>query len=333
MDKTRSILSRFWRGECSLAVSFWVFYVGLTIAAQCILPLTRGIIEGRTFDPTRIFADAIAGFVLLFALGVYQWVGLWRAADRAVARERAGGRHSLAGWSVRVVVALAMANFGRVVVTDVAPGARELYEIAFRGDPSVPPFAMQASPDGTQLRVSGGFQYGLTSRFLEQARTLPALRTVHLSSIGGRLGEALHLAREIRLRGLDTYVSDGCYSACTVAYAAGRRRFLRDGAELGYHTESFLGAALAERQRERRPPARRACRRPSSNGPWRRRRSGCGNRRSPNSPRRRRSPPSYRPNASPARGTSTRRSRLRRPLAQSGRRLFCRRKSREDPDP
>lgn len=246
MEEKRSILSRFWRGDCSLALSFWVFYVGLTIVVQAALPLTRGIIEGRTFDPTRIFADVLVGFVLLSALGLYQWVGLWRAAHRAVARERASGRHSLPGWSVRVVVVLAVANFGRVVVTDVAPSARELYEIAFRDDPSVPPFVVRATSDGTQLLVSGGFKYGLTDRFLKQARALPALRIVHLASIGGRLGEALHLAREIGARGLDTYVSDGCYSACTVAYAAGRQRFIRDGAELGYHAESFLGAALAD---------------------------------------------------------------------------------------
>ena len=246
MDGRRSILARFWRGDCSLAVSFWVFYVGLTLAVQTAFPLTRVAIEGRTYDPPRIFAAVAASCILLSAMGLFQWVGLWRATRRAVESERASGRHSLAGWSIRVIVVLAIVDYGRIVATDVVPSTREFYEIAWRGDPTVPPYAMRATPDGTQLLVFGGFKYGLTRRFLEQADALPALRTVHLASLGGRLGEALHLADEIRAKGLDTYVSEGCYSACTLAFAAGRQRWLLAGATLGYHAESFLGVAVAD---------------------------------------------------------------------------------------
>jgi hypothetical protein len=67
------------------------------------------------------------------------------------------------------------------------------------------------------------------------------VRLVHLDSIGGRLGEGEKLFRLIRARGLSTYVSSKCMSACTLAFAGGRQRFLRKGASLGFHRGAFAG--------------------------------------------------------------------------------------------
>src|SRR5262249_16486954 len=42
-------------------------------------------------------------------------------------------------------------------------------------------------------------------------------------------------------RGLTTYVSSKCMSACTLAFAGGRERYLRQGAVLGFHKGAFPG--------------------------------------------------------------------------------------------
>jgi hypothetical protein len=72
------------------------------------------------------------------------------------------------------------------------------------------------------------------------------IRVVHLDSIGGRIGEAVKLNKVIRSRRLDTYVSSNCMSACTIAFAGGQRRILRNGAILGFHAASFPGMTKAE---------------------------------------------------------------------------------------
>src|SRR5438270_6609347 len=63
-----------------------------------------------------------------------------------------------------------------------------------------------------------------------------------LDSVGGRLGEGEKLYELIRSRGLDTYVSSQCVSACTMAFAGGHNRYLREGAVLGFHKGAFPGA-------------------------------------------------------------------------------------------
>jgi hypothetical protein len=69
---------------------------------------------------------------------------------------------------------------------------------------------------------------------------------VHLDSVGGRLGEGEKMFNLIRARGLTTYVSAKCMSACTLAFAGGRERFLRKDATLGFHRGSFPGARERE---------------------------------------------------------------------------------------
>src|SRR5262249_28257968 len=69
------------------------------------------------------------------------------------------------------------------------------------------------------------------------------LKTVHLDSVGGRLGEGEKLFTLIHERGLNTYVSSRCLSACTLAFAGGRERFLLKGASLGFHKGGFPGVS------------------------------------------------------------------------------------------
>jgi hypothetical protein len=104
--------------------------------------------------------------------------------------------------------------------------------------------------DGAEAEVAGGFKYGLARDAAALFEGAPNLRVVHLNSAGGRLGEAAKLARLIKARGLSTYSADLCASACTVAYAAGRERYLRAGARLGFHRGIFAGSENAPATRQ-----------------------------------------------------------------------------------
>src|SRR5262245_20200430 len=95
--------------------------------------------------------------------------------------------------------------------------------------------------DGTEAEIVGGLKYGLTDDFLKILGASPRVKVVHLNSIGGRLGEGEKLFEVIRGRGLTTYVSSKCMSACTLAFAGGRERYLRQGAVLGFHKGAFPG--------------------------------------------------------------------------------------------
>jgi hypothetical protein len=100
--------------------------------------------------------------------------------------------------------------------------------------------------NGTEAEITGGFKYGLTDDFIKILRASRQIKVVHLDSVGGRVGEAIRLNGVLREQRVDTYVSNGCYSACTVAFAAGRNRFLGSGAVLGFHAPAFPGMSKEE---------------------------------------------------------------------------------------
>ncbi|MCI0499788.1 MAG: right-handed parallel beta-helix repeat-containing protein [Planctomycetales bacterium] len=66
-------------------------------------------------------------------------------------------------------------------------------------------------------------------------RIQPAVKTVIIDSMGGRVYEARKMASVILERKLDTCTVRGCYSAATLPFAAGKSRYLCNEARLGFH--------------------------------------------------------------------------------------------------
>lgn len=61
------------------------------------------------------------------------------------------------------------------------------------------------------------------------------LKTLRLSSDGGRIFAARAIALTVIAHDMDTEVIGRCASACTLIFLAGKRRILLHGAELGFH--------------------------------------------------------------------------------------------------
>lgn len=62
-----------------------------------------------------------------------------------------------------------------------------------------------------------------------------------LDSEGGRIGEAVRIAKLVRERRLDTYVETYCASACTFIFLAGEDRAATAHAKIGFHRAFFPG--------------------------------------------------------------------------------------------
>jgi len=126
----------------------------------------------------------------------------------------------------------------------VVPQLREVLQVAFENDPSIPDYTIRVMRNGTEIEIAGGFKYGLANDMEKIMLASPQIKVVHLNSLGGRLQEAKKVARIVRTKGLVTYTSSECASACSIAFAAGRDRWIRTGAKLGFHRASFAGEEL-----------------------------------------------------------------------------------------
>jgi hypothetical protein len=255
---SRNILAAHWRGELPLWISFWVFGIIGNIIIAAIPSVAIAVFGAdRGYKPTSIFSASTVIWAGIFAIAVWQAVGVWRSATRTAAGcvpsgQEADDQSAAAGlgpfWAglAKIVVVVAFARLLGAFSVEGLPQLSELYKIAFQDDPDIPPYTIRIMRDGTEAEIAGGFKYGLTNDFEALASTAPQLKVVRLDSVGGRLGEGEKLFALIRQRGLNTYVSSRCLSACTLAFAGGHERFLLKGATLGFHKGGFPGVSDTE---------------------------------------------------------------------------------------
>jgi hypothetical protein len=237
-----NFFARYWRGEYSLGTSYWCFVVLGNFAIAILLTAIGALFQiGRGYQPRAIFCSLLSIWAVSLFFAAWQTVGAWRSANRHEVWRRAAGKRARWALAAKIALLLGVLSSATAFATAGWPQLREASRMAFLNDPSIPPYSIRVMRNGTEAEITGGFKYGLTEDFSEMLKTSPAVTVVHLNSVGGRIGEAIRLNGMLRARGMDTYVSSGCYSACTLAFAAGRRRILRNGAVLGFHAPQFPG--------------------------------------------------------------------------------------------
>jgi hypothetical protein len=110
----------------------------------------------------------------------------------------------------------------------------------------IPEYSFRIMRNGSEVEISGGFKYGLTDEFLKLLKASRQIQVVHFDSLGGRIGEAEKLYNVIREHGFITYVPSECASACTLAFAGGKQRYVAQRATLGFHGPAFPGMDKAD---------------------------------------------------------------------------------------
>ena len=247
-----SFLARHWRGELSLPAAYWGVCVLGNVAYAALVGAIVVTVRQENFGFNPWLVIGVLGFIWLtaIALQVFQTVGTWRSAGRYWREKRAEKKWS-AAWAIlaRIAVLLGVVALSAQLLRVGLPQLLEASRIAFLGDPGIADYSLRLTRDGTEAEISGGFKYGLGRDAEKLFASAPNLKVVHLNSGGGRLGEAIKLARLIRERGLVTYSSASCSSACVVAFLAGSERWLKAGARLGFHRENFAGIESTDAMR------------------------------------------------------------------------------------
>jgi hypothetical protein len=230
-----SYWARHWRGALSLPVSFWINGNALSAALVALVMATAST-DAASELPRWFSAAGVAYWLSLLLLTVWQLVGVWRSAANHLAhgKSRCWGR-----------LAQGMVIFGIFasiisLTTAGLPQSIEFAQLALGRDP-VGSYQLRLSRDATEIEVSGAIVFGLTEEIARTLRTQPAVKMIVLNSHGGRVGEARKLRDFITARKLTTFTSAGCFSACTLAYAAGERRLIGKNASLGFHQYAFPG--------------------------------------------------------------------------------------------
>ena len=107
------------------------------------------------------------------------------------------------------------------------------------------PYALGIVAGGEMIEISGSFSRAMPQNLVAMLGRAPRVRTIRFDSPGGHVEPAMQIADIIRSRGLDTYVPRVCASACTVAFLAGKSRFLDTDARMGFHQARAPGVPPA----------------------------------------------------------------------------------------
>jgi hypothetical protein len=239
-SKYQNFIARNWRGEYPLWVAYWIVGLFSNIFAVVVAEAV-GFFSSGAYNPIGILAFLLLLWAFIAALSLWQWVGIWRSAQRQITERATLGRRAPWAGLAKVLVCLSILQFVGLVISRAIPQLSEAANIAFLDDPGLPAYSIRVMNNGTEAEIAGGIKFGLAREFETVLKASNRIHVVHLDSPGGRIGEAAKVNALIRQKGLDTYVESKCLSACTLVFVAGRQRILKKGARLGFHRGSFAG--------------------------------------------------------------------------------------------
>ena len=219
-------IARHWRGEFSLARSFWANY-GLLYAA--FFAVAWAVVVVEDFDSFRLYATIFAFlFGTQFIVFFWMLVGGWRAAGNHICRT--GSRF----WPWVARAALVIHAMALVVL--VAPNVALMTVIGAGFDPFNKFRIVRTG--SKELMVQGFIGSNLPGEISGLLDAAPEIEWIRLESAGGRIGAAREFARAIGDRGLKVRVWDECSSACFVAFMAADLRAASRHAKIGLHAYS-----------------------------------------------------------------------------------------------
>ncbi len=230
-----------WQGRHAWPLTLIVSVLGATTMYSALLwqmPLTR---------PGVAIAIWITTGVLLLT---WQITGTLRAV-------RASLSPPSEPWSV-------WGGYATVLVAVVFVGLKMLDGVVRHLPKPVPQAALRGNTYAVILdeaarlaTIRGELNYASLAAITDHLTQRPKIRRLILDSAGGQIFAARAIADQIEKLGLDTHVDNRCFSACTIAFMAGRKRTLGPNGRLGFHRYAFQGRLqvetidpLAEQQRD-----------------------------------------------------------------------------------
>jgi ATP-dependent protease ClpP protease subunit len=229
-------IRRHWRGEFSLAKSFWVNNVLLNISIDFIGYVLLAVFSHSFIITTRI--EFVGYFVEIFVILPWQMIGLWRSC---IAHIKQYDRRI---WA-RVAQVIIVLNVVMIVPTLVwtFPSIRQSFHYAFLMDAG-DYYTMNIEHEGTILSLKCAIIPGLSNVVEKTLKDNPQIEGLILNTPGGYSEEGFRLAEVVSRYKLNTYVIYDCCSAGTLAFVAGKQRYVTKLAFLGFHQSGFNSSEM-----------------------------------------------------------------------------------------
>jgi len=208
-----------WMGRLGFGVTLYVNLLGISFVVSTFPIKNWPYWQGNL------------GVVGIAALLVWQVVGGMRRATRERAEQGAGNN----AWMLYLGVIAAVVLIGFQLIDVIATR----YFIEPRAKTIFGNDDFSAKLKGNTIRLGGEVNYLMYQALLIMLNQHPKVTRISIESNGGIVFAGRSIAKLLEVRTLTTQVETYCYSACTLVFAAGKKRVLLPGAKLGFHGYSF----------------------------------------------------------------------------------------------
>lgn len=232
-QKSGSFITRHWRGEYGLAWTILVNVLALGFVYLLVSINSVSYFAGNLSPSGRQILISIETLVTL-ALVTWQQVGLVRSILRSKERGASGIARFFA-WLVSPLPLL----IGFIAFVGWIGAIVRLAEInSPTGADGAPVYTLQVQNNA--LVFDGEVVWPIVSDFRTTLAANPQVQSLLLRSPGGDVIAARRVNDMLRQRDLTTAVTEYCHSACTIMYAAGKRRAASPNAQIGFHATSII---------------------------------------------------------------------------------------------
>lgn len=226
-------IARHWRGEFSLAQSYWVNGVLIGLPFSVYFRLADSVWQDDFVQSPTTFIEAVfLPFTAYCILFVWQGVGIWRSAGRRIEEGKAGW-----SWVARIVVVVNACVMLANIVTYLS-----ITHMIFQAAQEERAAVFTVTDHGSYVVFRGEIT-DKSARALEALLAKPAVKRLVLDgSNGGFVQPSLRLAQIIKDRDLMVVAIGHCESMCTMLLAAGGERAMAPATIMGFHRPTIIGS-------------------------------------------------------------------------------------------
>lgn len=208
-----------WTGRLGFGMTLFVNLIALSFALSSL-----------AVEDWPLWAANLAVAIIAILL-IWQIVGGLRWAANAK-RDPATGNDA---WGVYLGMGVAVAMMGFQILDVVA--TRYFIEPRFKTIFGDDDFSVKLR--GDTIYLGGEVNYLMYHAILIILSEHEEVKNVSLESHGGIVFAGRTIGKLIEKNQLTTEVQTYCYSVCTLVFAAGQKRIMQKGAEIGFHGYSF----------------------------------------------------------------------------------------------
>jgi len=226
-------IKRHWRGEMTLAHSFWVNMFLLNILFTAPLLVLKNPPESIRIDNIMFFFIA---YIVIYTAIIYPWqiIGTWRSATNHIDTNQG------TGWARTAQVLIIIGVLSTVTQSlNNVKTYTDIFEFATRQS-GFNDYTITITQDNQRIHYKGLIGPGTTDSVSQIINEHPQVVGIILDSHGGLVQEGMSLGKLIAKHNIDTYTLTGCNSACTLAFISGKKRYVGKSANLGFHGFSAL---------------------------------------------------------------------------------------------